>query len=259
GIFAMVLIPASRKLESWGFSRLLAALTCILTVLFSLIVVITVLVNQLTNLLNNLPGISDTLTQKLNLLHGYVEGKINVSQQEQHNFLKNELKDYLASLGSNIAGFLRITGTVLASVILTMVYTFFFLLYRQKLKNFVFLAVTSRIKSSTHPIVGAPVRDPSIIINKITTVANSYVSGLFLVIVILSAANTLGIFLIGIEHALFFGLLAGILNLLPYIGSILGSLIPVLFALLTKDSIWYPVALIGFFILLQMVESYVLT
>ncbi len=259
GLFAMMLVPVSRKLEKWGLSRLLAGLVCILTVLVVLIIVIFLLVNQLTNLLNDLPQISGTTTAKLNQLHGFLATKINVSPQKQHEFLKAEVKEYLESLSTYIAGFVRVTGTVLASFILTMVYGFFFLLYRQKLKNFVFLAVTSRIHASAHPIIGAPARDPSLIISKITFVANSYVSGLFLVILILSAANALGMFLIGIEHALFFGLMAGLLNLLPYIGSILGSLIPVLFALLTKDSLYYPLALIGFFIFLQMVESYVLT
>lgn len=259
GLFAMMLVPVSRKLEKWGLSRLVAGLVCIFTVLVVLIVVIFLLVNQLTGLLNDLPRISDTMTIKLNQLHAFLASKINVSPQKQHEFLKAEVKEYLQSLSTYIAGFVRITGTVLASFILTMVYAFFFLLYRQKLKNFVFLAVTSRIQASAHPILGAPARDPSIIISKITNVANSYVSGLFLVILILSAANAAGIFLIGIEHALFFGLMAGILNLLPYIGSILGSLIPILFALLTKDSMFYPLALIGFFIFLQMIESYVLT
>lgn len=259
GLFAMMLIPVSRKLEKWGLPRLLAGLVCILTVLIVLSFVIGVLINQLTGLLDDLPGISETMTAKLNQLHEMLATRIKMSPQKQHEFLKNELKDYLASLSSHIASFLRITGTVLASFILTMVYAFFFLLYRQKLKNFVYLAVASRIHESPHPIVGAPPKNPGVIINKITQVANAYVSGLFLVILILSAANTLGIYLIGIEHALFFGLMAGILNLLPYIGSILGSAIPIIFALLTKDSLWYPLALIGFFILLQMVESYVLT
>ena len=259
GLFAMMLIPASRKLETWGFSRLISSLACILTVLVVLIVLIFVLVNQLTGLLNDLPRINDTMTAKLNQLHIFVAAKINVSPQQQHAFLKNELKDFLDSLSTYIAGFVRLTGTVLASFVLTMVYAFFFLLYRQKLKNFIYLIVTSRMHPGPQTIIGAPTQNPGVIINQITSVANSYVSGLFLVILILAAANTLGIYLIGIEHALFFGLMAGLLNLLPYIGSITGSLIPILFALLTKDSVWYPVALIIFFFMLQKVESYVLT
>jgi predicted PurR-regulated permease PerM len=259
GLFAMMLVPVSRKLEKWGLPRLLAGLACILTVLIVFTITIVVLINQLTSLVNDMPRISETLTIKLNQLHDMLANKINMSREKQHAFLKNELNDYLQSISSYITSIVKFTGTLIGSFILTMVYAFFFLFYRQKLKNFVYLAVASRIHDSPHPIVGAPPRNPGIIINKITQVANSYVSGLFLVILILSAANALGIYLIGIEHALFFGLMAGILNLIPYIGSITGSLIPILFALLTKDSIWYPVALIIFFVLLQMVESYVLT
>jgi predicted PurR-regulated permease PerM len=258
-LFAMLLLPVSRKLEKWGLSRLLAALFCVLGVIIGLNALIYILLNQLASLTSDLPAISVTLTNRLNQLHDFIASKVNFSQAKQHEFLKNELKDYLASLSSYITSILRVTGTIIGSFILTMVYCFFFLIYRRKFKNFIYQVVVTRIRDTPHPIVGAPARNPGVVITKITEVANSYVSGLFVVILILSFANTLGIYLIGIKHAIFFGLMAGILNLIPYIGSIVGSLIPVLFALLTKDSLWYPLALIGYFILLQMLESYVLT
>ena len=69
GLFAMMLVPVSRKLEKWGLSRLLAGLFCILTVLVILVVAILLLINQLTSLLNDLPQISVTMTAKLNQLH----------------------------------------------------------------------------------------------------------------------------------------------------------------------------------------------
>src|SRR5688572_27884287 len=93
GLFAMMLVPVSRKLEKWGISRLIASLTCILTVLIILLVVIFLLINQLTSLLRDLPGISETMTAKLNKLHHFLALKINISPQKQHEILKNELKD----------------------------------------------------------------------------------------------------------------------------------------------------------------------
>src|SRR5688500_7944695 len=66
GLFAMMLVPVSRKLEKWGLPRLVAGLMCILTVLVVFTITIVVLINQLTSLVNDLPRISETLTIKLN-------------------------------------------------------------------------------------------------------------------------------------------------------------------------------------------------
>ena len=100
GLFAMMLVPVSRKLEKWGLSRLLASLACILTILVVLVVLILLLINQLTSLLSDLPQISDTMTSKINQMHDFLATKINVSPQKQHEFLKSEVKDYLASLST---------------------------------------------------------------------------------------------------------------------------------------------------------------
>src|SRR5690606_27996813 len=83
--------------------------------------------------------------------------------------------------------------------------------------------------------------------------------GLFTVIVIIAVLNTVGLFALGIKHAIFFGALSAILTIISYAGVFLGSLLPAIFALVTKDSLWYPVGVIGIFAVVQFLEGNFIT
>jgi len=50
-----------------------------------------------------------------------------------------------------------------------------------------------------------------------------------------------------------------LLTIIPYVGIFIGALLPALFALLTKDSIWYTVGVIGIFSFVQFLEGNFIT
>ena len=87
----------------------------------------------------------------------------------------------------------------------------------------------------------------------------AYITGLMLVTLIVAILNTIGLLFLGIEHALFFGILSGILTIIPYIGIFLGALLPTLMALITKDSAWYAVGVIAVFFVVQFLEGNFIT
>lgn len=65
--------------------------------------------------------------------------------------------------------------------------------------------------------------------------------------------------LLDIQHAVFFGVLAAVLTIIPYIGIFIGSLLPILFALVTKDSLWYPLGVALVFWFVQFLEGNFIT
>ncbi|MCC9136493.1 AI-2E family transporter [Pontibacter silvestris] len=247
GLFAMLLVPVCRKLEQWKLPRTGAAFICVFAVVIILLGLISVLITQIIALANDLPQLGQTLSEKLDQGHEFVTDQFDLSREEQNEYLQNQLESTLRSLGGYISTIMLSTGNFLVNFIIIITFTLLFLLYRRRIKNFI-LQLASNRSNNARDIVG-----------KITGVASSYIAGVFLVVLILSTINTVGLMVIGIEHALFFGLLAGLLNIIPYIGSLAGSLIPVLFAFLTKDSVWYPVGVGIFFLVVQQIESYALT
>jgi predicted PurR-regulated permease PerM len=93
------------------------------------------------------------------------------------------------------------------------------------------------------------------ILQQIEMVYISYIRGLFYVMFIVSVLTAIGLYALGIDYAIFLGILAGILTLIPYVGVFISALIPAVIALLTKDSMWYVVGVIGIFALVQFLEG----
>jgi len=67
--------------------------------------------------------------------------------------------------------------------------------------------------------------------------------------------NSVGLLILGIDHAIFFGVLSGLLTIIPYVGISIGATLPIIMALITKDSIWYAVGVVGIFTTVQFLEG----
>lgn len=97
------------------------------------------------------------------------------------------------------------------------------------------------------------------VISKIKVVTQSYFKGVLLVMIILAILNSIALLSLGIQHALLFAVFAAILNIIPFLGPIIGSIFPAVYALLTKDSLFYPSAVLASFYVIQLLESNLFT
>lgn len=140
------------------------------------------------------------------------------------------------------------TIAMLSNIILLPVYIFFLLIYRDHLA--VFIAKVFR-KSNNDELLEK--------LTSIRRIVYAYISGAGKVMFILAVVNTAVLFALGIEHAIFFGVLAGVLNIIPYLGPWIGATLPFLFALITKDNLFYPLAIVVAFTFIQMLEGAFLT
>jgi predicted PurR-regulated permease PerM len=101
--------------------------------------------------------------------------------------------------------------------------------------------------------------DAKNILTKLYNVQQNYLVGLLTVMFIVGVLNSIGLLLLGIDYPFFFGFLCALLLLIPYIGIIIGSLLPALVALATKDSFWYAIGVIGIFSFIQFIEGNFIT
>jgi putative heme transporter len=143
-----------------------------------------------------------------------------------------------------LGGILIKTGSTLTTLVQIPIYIFLILIYREKFKEF-FLALLPRNELKWK--------------KDVEKIVQSYLSGLFLVTLIAAFLNTIGLLILGIDHAIFFGIVSGVLTIIPYVGITIGSLFPILMALITKDSIWYAVGVISVFAVVQFLEGNFIT
>jgi len=86
----------------------------------------------------------------------------------------------------------------------------------------------------------------------------NFIKGMALVYLVVGILNSLGLLLLGIPHPFLFGLIASILTFVPYVGIIVGSLLPITMAWITYDSVWYPLGIVGVFSFVQYLEANVI-
>jgi len=247
-ILTMLLLPMNAKMESWGFPRVLAILLSILITL-SLLGGLGYLVYwQITELQELIPLIIQKSEIWLRAIQKFiaVHFRINAQQQlaEGQKYLITALKENSSVFSAALSG----TTGFLANFSLMPLYIFLMLLYRDFFHVFLYKLFSS---------VSNPRLD--VVVGKIKEIILDYMVGLLLVILIIGSLNTISLWVLGIDHALFLGFFAGALVLIPYIGIAIGSLLPIFVALLTKDSYLYAVGVAGSFAVVQFLEGNFIT
>ncbi len=76
-----------------------------------------------------------------------------------------------------------------------------------------------------------------------------------LVIIILGLLIGSGLWLIGVPYPFFWGFLAGFLEIIPYVGTSIGGILPVFYMLMIADNFWQPLAVVGLYIIVQQIEG----
>jgi predicted PurR-regulated permease PerM len=247
-LLALLLLPLNRFLEKKGMNKIVAILISLFSILIVVSTVITLFLSQLINLGADMPLIKQKVSERFIQVQREVQSMTRISSERQLEYLEGQYSNLMESstnlLGSIFVGF---TGG-LATFGLIFVYIFFFLLYRSKIK--IFLLKIS--PSESHQKIDE-------ITDRIKELIQHYLSGILIELSILGALNSIGLLIIGVKQPFFFGYLAALLNIIPYVGVLIGSIFPITMALIFKESIWAAVAVAGVMAFNQFVDNNFLT
>ncbi|TVR18747.1 MAG: AI-2E family transporter, partial [Balneolaceae bacterium] len=249
--FSILLSPACNFLERYKFPRFLSSFAAILIGLSILVIIGFFFYNQVTAFGRDADMFAERLEELLESLDAFlytwfaIEGEINLDRVVTEVF--DFIRENTASLTRSITG----AASTITSFFLVPVFMYLILLFRDMLKNFVVMAFGKGDKENEKKIQN--------IIVKVKTLVQKYIAGLLMVIGILAVLNSVMLTVIGVDHAIFFGVFAAMLNVIPFLGPIMGSILPILYALITMDSLIYPlIILLGFYII-QLFESNLFT
>jgi putative heme transporter len=238
---SIVLLPIVKRIEKRTGTTLAVTIVLITgIVVFGFLGYL--LVNQVINLANDLPNLESKMETFVINLQRTLNERFGITTREQNTLVQDFLKSASVYTGQFLLG----TGNTLSTIIQIPIYMFLILLYRKKFKEF-FLSI---VPDDNDELAWK---------KQIENVTQGYISGLMLVTLIVAALNTTGLFILGIDHAIFFGILSGVLTIIPYVGIFIGALLPVLMALITKDSIWYAAGVVMVFTVVQFLEGNFIT
>jgi predicted PurR-regulated permease PerM len=173
----------------------------------------------------------------------------SVSQlQQQRNNAGSSIFSQLPIGKSQITGVLSSTVSILGDFLLMLVYIVLFLSQKERLREFVLQRAPEERRGETHETI-----------NRAAGVAQKYLKGRLILIVILSVCYAIGFSLVGVDYFIVVAILAAILSIIPYLGNIIGGLLAMAIAVAGGGGSTAILGILGTMAVTQTLESYILT
>ena len=242
---SFILFPIVKKLEGWGLSTILSASLALVGAFAVLGVGIALFSAEIIDLSTELNDFSGKIMSSLTEALAFLNSNVNFLDDFNRDELIEQGKSWIkSSSGFLVQNTFSSTASFLTGLLSTIIFTFLLLIYRHGL---------------TQAIVafGEPMNHTKIfrMLKNIQKVGKQYLSGMFILILILGFANSIGLWVIGIDSPFLFGFLAATLSIIPFVGTAIGAVLPILYAFMSSDSLWVPLAVALMFWFIQVVES----
>lgn len=242
GLLAVLLRPVESWLTRLGLHKVLAISLALLLAIVVVSGLALVLSMQLSEFTDDIPKIRDNLNDSFHKLQRWVRQEYNVSYRQQNKYLQKAQAQTLSTLQSpDTLGV--ITGP-LGTLTLVPIYVFLLLYYRAMLLQFVVVLFAEKHTDRVRVILG-----------EIKSVIQSYMVGLLIETSCVAALNSLGLVILGVQYAILLGIMAAILNLIPYIGGLVAIVLTVLVTFSNNPDLTVILGVVGIFLLVQFIDN----
>jgi len=247
GLFSMLMLPLAMKLENKGLSRGLSVLISELVLILVVAIIVGLVAWQVSDLSKNADSIEKNVQEKLQQLRSFITSSFGISAEKQDEIMKKQQQSADSRISSFVTGALSSAGTVLTNLLLVTVYIFLFLYFRTHLKKFIQKVVPR-----------AQLANAEVIMSDGRKVAQKYLTGMALMIISLWIMYSIGFSIVGVKHAVFFAILCGLLEIVPFVGNLAGNAITVFMTLAQGGSMNMVIGILVVYGLVQFIQSYFL-
>lgn len=250
GLASLILLPIVKFWQRIGLSNTLAVLFSVLFVTLAIAGIILVIVVQSQEIVREIPALMEQNKDFLSVSNVEVSSQTISAYINEHSAtIQENLKSLKGGIITVLEGGFSGLKNTFVFLITCPIYIFFMLLYRDNVYRFI-IEFQRKAKDE---------KESKEIIDEVKMSLFHYLRGLILVMITIGTLTTIGLYLLGIKYALFLGILTALLTPIPYIGVVISALVPITIALLTKDSIWYSVGVLGIFVVVQFAEGNFIT
>lgn len=243
-VLSMVFIRLCNFLERKGIGRAYASLLCIFIFMLSVGIIIGLLSIQLGSLADNLGGMEKRLIHMFDSLKQWVNETVGIKKDTQQKVIdqgtKGSSSGMIRSFASGVMG-------IMINTMLVLVYMFLFLSMRGHIKKFILKLVPRKENADT-----------TLVIHQTGQVAQKYLSGLAAMIAMLWVMYGVGFSIVGVESALFFAVLCGLLEVIPFVGNLTGTSLTVLAVVAQGGDGKMVIGVIITYFLVQFIQTYIL-
>jgi predicted PurR-regulated permease PerM len=245
-LLAMLLVPLSRWFENKSIPRTLASLLCLLFLLSILGGIIYLVSWQASGISENLYQLSNRIEKIIEDIRQFIVENIGITTETQMQWMNRQPTSGSGAIG--IAGsLLSSLMSIMVKCILVLVYVFLFLSSRSHIKKFILMLVPA-----------TDVKETEKIISDAGKVSQKYLSGLGMMIAILWLMYGIGFSIVGVKSAIFFAVLCGLLEIIPFIGNLTGTSLTVLMVISQGGSNGMVLGVFITYMMIQFIQTYIL-
>lgn len=181
--------------------------------------------------------------------------------REGAGFVARAVGAVVVGIGTAVAAVFRgVTSFVLNSVSVITVIVFALII------TFYILIGFSTLKQRIVELYPKIYKDDIVrIVKKIDVQLSSYLRGQLTIAILVGILSSVGLLLIGVPYAVIIGMFAGMANLIPYLGPVVGATPAILVTILEHypdwggDILWRSLAIVGLFVIIQTLDGFVIS
>ncbi|MFP5080132.1 AI-2E family transporter [Pedobacter sp. JCM 36344] len=217
---SILLLPVFRFFIRIKFPEVAAIIIPILAMSIFLGLIVWFFSSQIALLVSDFPQIKSNVSTHLTSLSKWIGRISSYSTTEQVKFINDKSNDLLGMAGKAASGAAVTLSSLFVFVGLLPIYIYLMLFYKDILLRFIFMW----FKKEHH----ARVKDA---IYETEAIIKNYLLGLLIQVTYMTILLGGILFFLDIKHALLIGVIFAVLNLIPYVGALIGNIIGVLLTL----------------------------
>lgn len=222
-LFTIILIGPCMYFEKRGVPKGIAALISMLLAATLFFFIFYFISSQISSFKNDLPALVKQLQAGVLDVQDWAVKTFRISSSKFQEVVNSATNEAFLNTSALLSSTFSTVSSTLVLMVLVPIYTFLLLLYRNLIVKF----FVTCFKPEHEKLVFT-------VLHKTRLVVKGYVVGLFIEMIIVAVINCTGFLILGVKYALLLGVIAAILNLIPYLGIFTACILTVLITLTTN-------------------------
>lgn len=254
-IIAYLFNPVANFLEKkLRFPRGLIAGILMITLLFILVFLLINLfpyiINQAKSAAVKFPELLEKFSDKVKVFSNYITD--NFSEYVGDIDIMQKIEDMISNMFTNLSQILAAAFSSLYSIVLTLLYMIVIPLFA-----FYFIKDYKKIQQSFFSLIPIRIKERVIRrLEKLDTLLASFIRGQAIVVLILAVLYSIGLSLIGLPFAILIGTAAGIGDIIPYFGTVVGFIVSIIVGLAHFQSVQKLLLIVLVFAIIKGTENW---
>lgn len=245
-LVAILLNPVVNLLINRKVNRILAIALTLLVALMLMAGLILFFGSQFEKFGEALPQLKEKAGKLYQDITEWTSRTFNLSGERLKSLVNKGKSEGMSSGKEVIGSTVNTLGHFVVLLLLIPVYIFLILLYKPLILKFISMLFLVEQHSTVIDIL---FESKSLI--------QQYLIGILIELAIVSSLTATGLFFIGIESPILFGIITGLLNMIPYVGVLVANMLLVLVALVTKSPTSAALVL-GLLVVVQFIDNNIL-